>query len=36
MTSLSDWLDAARAHWRWRGAERPPYAGTPGPGQVSV
>ena len=36
MTSRSDWLDASRAHWRWRGAERPPFAETPGPGQVSV
>lgn len=36
MTTLPDWLDAARNHWRWRGEERPAFAATPGPGQVSV
>ena len=30
------WLEAARAHWNWRGQTRPPFAVTPGPGQVSV
>ena len=30
------WLAAARAQWRWRGNERPPFATTPGPGQESV
>ena len=30
------WLDAARAHWNWRGQTRPPFAVAPGPGQVSV
>jgi len=29
-------LQAARAHWRWRGRERPPFARAPGPGQESV
>ena len=31
-----DALAAARAHWRWRGSERPPFAAAPGPGQESV
>ena len=30
------WLEAARAQWNWRGQTRPPFAVTPGPGQVSV
>ena len=30
------WLDAARAHWSWRGQTRPPFAAVPGSGQVSV
>lgn len=30
------WLAAARASWRWRGQERPPFADVPGPGQTSV
>ena len=30
------WLDAARAHWNWRGQARPPFAVAPGPGEVSV
>ena len=30
------WLDAARAHWNWRGQTRPPFAVVPGQGQVSV
>lgn len=29
-------LEAARAQWRWRGRERPPFAHAPGPGQESV
>ena len=32
----SNWLDAARAHWNWRGQTRPAFAVVPGPGQVSV
>jgi uncharacterized protein (DUF427 family) len=31
-----DRLAMARALWRWRGQERPPFADAPGPGQVSV
>lgn len=34
--STPTWLDAARAHWNWRGQTRPPFAVVPGPGQVSV
>lgn len=30
------WLEAARAHWNWRGASRPPFAAEPAAGQVSV
>jgi uncharacterized protein (DUF427 family) len=29
-------LQAARAQWRWRGRERPPFARPAGPGQESV
>jgi len=29
-------LQQARAQWHWRGQRRPPFADTPGPGQVSV
>lgn len=36
MADLPDWIASARAHWRWRGQERPPFAVAPGPGQVSV
>jgi uncharacterized protein (DUF427 family) len=36
MTSTPEWLQAARDHWQWRGAERPAFALAPGPGQVSV
>lgn len=36
MDELPAWLDAARAHWRWRGRGRPPFAELPGPGQRSV
>ena len=31
-----EWLDAARAQWRWRGQGRPPFAALPLPGQTSV
>ena len=34
--SRPGWLEAARGHWQWRGAARPAFAATPGPGQVSV
>ena len=30
------WLHAARAHWRWRGQERPPFAVVPQGTQESV
>lgn len=33
---LPDWVKQARAGWRWRGADRPPFAKVPGPGQESV
>ena len=36
MTKTPDWLAAARAHWRWRGTARPPFAAAPGLGQQSV
>jgi uncharacterized protein (DUF427 family) len=36
MTSDDEFLRAARAGWRWRGDDRPPFAVTPGPGQRSV
>ena len=36
MTQTPTWLEAARAHWNWRGQTRPPFATAPGPGQVSV
>jgi uncharacterized protein (DUF427 family) len=36
MTPTAEDLAAARAQWRWRGAERPPFAVVPQPGQVSV
>jgi uncharacterized protein (DUF427 family) len=36
MSSDSNWLDSARAHWLWRGQKRPPFADVPAPGQVSV
>lgn len=36
MTELPSWIAAARDHWRWRGADRPPFAVAPGPGQQSV
>jgi uncharacterized protein (DUF427 family) len=31
-----DDLDKARAQWRWRGSDRPPFAVDPQPGQESV
>ena len=34
--NLPAWLHAAREHWTWRGQVRPPFAATPGPGQISV
>ena len=36
MNKLPDQLDAARAQWRWRGENRPPFAVAPAPGQISV
>lgn len=36
MSDFDDALEQARAAWRWRGAERPPWADVPAPGQVSV
>ena len=36
MNTSPTWLEAARAHWNWRGQTRPPFAVVPGPGQVSV
>lgn len=36
MTHTPTWLEAARAHWTFRGDGRPAFAATPGPGQVSV
>lgn len=32
----ASWLAAARASWRWRGQDRPPFAHPPKPGQTSV
>lgn len=32
----SDRIAKARAQWRWRGEDRPPFADVPAPGQVSV
>jgi len=31
-----DPLAQARAQWRWRGSDRPPFADIPAPGQISV
>ena len=31
-----DYLKLARAQWRWRGLDRPPFAENPKQGQVSV
>ena len=36
MSDPPDWIAHARAHWRWRGDSRPPFAIEPRPGQVSV
>lgn len=36
MDTTPEWLQSARDHWLWRGQTRPPFAHTPGPGQVSV
>ena len=37
MTSTNlDQLAQARAQWRWRGTDRPPFADTPAQGQISV
>lgn len=36
MSNALDSLEQARAQWRWRGQDRPPFATLPGPGQVSV
>ena len=36
MANTLDWLQVAQAQWRWRGADRPPFAHEPQPGQVSV
>lgn len=33
---MNDWIEAARASWRWRGEDRPPWADETGPGQESV
>jgi len=35
-TDNFDALTRARAQWRWRGTQRPPFADVPAPGQVSV
>ena len=36
MARLPGWARSGRAGWRWTGAERPPFAEVPGPGQESV
>jgi len=36
MRVKSDQILKAREQWRWRGADRPPFAALPGPGQISV
>ena len=36
MPDVPDWLQRARAHWRYTGQERPPFAHDPKPGQESV
>ena len=36
MTFDADRIAKARAQWRWRGGDRPPFADAPAPGQVSV
>ena len=34
--TLPEWARKGRSGWRWTGAERPPWAAEPGPGQESV
>lgn len=36
MPELPKWQQAAQAHWRWRGLDRPPFADVPRPDQTSV
>jgi uncharacterized protein (DUF427 family) len=36
MSDIPAWAQEARDQWSWRGQVRPPFAVTPGPGQVSV
>ena len=36
MENSPEFLERARAQWRWRGKDRPPFADVPAPGQVSV
>lgn len=36
MSAMEPWIERARAAWRWRGDDRPPFAVEPGPGQESV
>jgi uncharacterized protein (DUF427 family) len=36
MDSIPEWALRARATWRYRGQQRPPFAVVPGPGQESV
>ena len=36
MSSDKELIESARAQWRWRGNERPPFADLPQQGQVSV
>ncbi len=33
---MDEWIKAARASWRWRGQDRPPFAVEPGADQESV
>lgn len=35
-SGVPEWAREARAHWRYRGQERPPFAAEPGEGQESV
>ena len=36
MPRVPEWARRGRGQWRWTGAERPPFAVAPGPGQESV
>ena len=36
MAEIPEWLQSARAHWRWRGGERPDFAVVPTATQESV